>query len=200
MRSCLWLSSANRLGCFGRFERTRVWQRDCQVALEMVLSSRCCLRRIWTWSCRVSAFGRGSWMACSCRPGTPSLARTPRRAWLPCSRWHTSWRAIQRRRAGHRSNWSSRGARRSVIRRQALDVSQLRARRAYVLDGLTPVGTIVVAAPHYQAFSVRVLGRAAHAGVEPERGVSAMTMAAQALMRLPWGRAGRIDDRQRGYD
>ena len=71
---------------------------------------------------------------------------------------------------------------------KALDVSQLRARRAYVLDGLTPVGTIVVAAPHYQAFSARVLGRAAHAGVEPERGVSAITTAAQALTRLPWGR------------
>jgi tripeptide aminopeptidase len=71
---------------------------------------------------------------------------------------------------------------------RALEVSRLRARRAYVLDGLTPVGTIVVAAPHYQAFSVRVLGRAAHAGVEPERGVSAITTAAQALTRLPWGR------------
>ena len=71
---------------------------------------------------------------------------------------------------------------------KALDVSQLRARRAYVLDGLTPVGTIVVAAPTYHAFKIRVLGRAAHAGVEPERGVSAITVAAQALTRLPWGR------------
>jgi tripeptide aminopeptidase len=74
---------------------------------------------------------------------------------------------------------------------RALDVSKLRARRAYVLDGLTPVGTIVVAAPNYQAFSIRVLGRAAHAGVEPERGVSAINVAAQALTRLPWG---RLDD------
>jgi tripeptide aminopeptidase len=74
---------------------------------------------------------------------------------------------------------------------RALDVSQLRARRAYVLDGLTPVGTLVVAAPNYQAFSVRVLGRAAHAGVEPERGISAIGVAAEALTRLPWG---RLDD------
>jgi len=71
---------------------------------------------------------------------------------------------------------------------RALDVSQLRARRAYVLDGLTPVGSIVVAAPTYHAFSIRVLGRAAHAGVEPERGVSAISVASQALTRLPWGR------------
>jgi tripeptide aminopeptidase len=71
---------------------------------------------------------------------------------------------------------------------KALDVSRLRARRAYVFDGLTPVGTIVIAAPTYHAFSIRVLGRAAHAGVEPERGVSAITVTAQALARLPWGR------------
>jgi tripeptide aminopeptidase len=69
-----------------------------------------------------------------------------------------------------------------------LDVGRLRARRGYVLDGLTPVGTIIVAAPSYYAFSIRVGGRAAHAGVEPERGVSAITVAAQALNRLPWGR------------
>jgi tripeptide aminopeptidase len=74
---------------------------------------------------------------------------------------------------------------------RALDVSKLRARRAYVLDGLTPVGTIVVAAPNYQAFSIRVLGRNAHAGVEPERGVSAIRVAAEALTRLAWG---RLDD------
>jgi tripeptide aminopeptidase len=71
---------------------------------------------------------------------------------------------------------------------KALDISRLRARRAYVLDGLTPVGTLVVAAPTYHAFSIRVFGCAAHAGVEPERGVSAITVAAQAVARLPWGR------------
>ncbi len=71
---------------------------------------------------------------------------------------------------------------------RALDVGGVRARRAYVLDGLTPVGTIIIAAPTYQAFTVRVIGRAAHAGVEPERGISAIVVAAQAVSRLPWGR------------
>jgi tripeptide aminopeptidase len=71
---------------------------------------------------------------------------------------------------------------------KALDIRQLRARRGYVLDGLTPVGTIIIAAPTYQAFSIRVLGRAAHAGVEPEQGISAITVAANALGRLVWGR------------
>jgi tripeptide aminopeptidase len=71
---------------------------------------------------------------------------------------------------------------------RALDLSGLRSRRAYVLDGLTPVGTIIVAAPTYHAFSIRVTGRAAHAGVEPERGISAIVVVAQAVSRLPWGR------------
>lgn len=71
---------------------------------------------------------------------------------------------------------------------KALDVSLLQARRAFVLDGLTPVGTIVVAAPTYYAFTIRVVGTAAHAGVEPERGVSAITVAGRALTRLTWGR------------
>ena len=71
---------------------------------------------------------------------------------------------------------------------KALDVGRLRARRAYVLDGLVPVGTIVTAAPEYISFSVAIHGRAAHAGVEPERGISALTVAAEAITRLPWGR------------
>jgi tripeptide aminopeptidase len=71
---------------------------------------------------------------------------------------------------------------------KALDINRLRSHRAYVLDGLTPVGTIIIAAPTYYSFLVRVLGRAAHAGVEPERGVSAIAVAAQALSQLPWGR------------
>lgn len=71
---------------------------------------------------------------------------------------------------------------------KVLDLGQLRARRGYVLDALAPVGTIVIAAPTYYAFTIRVLGRAAHAGVEPERGVSAIAVAAAAVHRLPWGR------------
>ncbi|MBV9582888.1 MAG: M20/M25/M40 family metallo-hydrolase, partial [Chloroflexi bacterium] len=71
---------------------------------------------------------------------------------------------------------------------KAVDLAHIQSARAYVLDGLMPVGTIVTAAPTYYSFSVRLAGRAAHAGVEPERGISAIALAAQAIMRLPWGR------------
>ncbi len=71
---------------------------------------------------------------------------------------------------------------------KALDLRRIQSRRGYVLDGLMPVGTIVSAAPTYYTFSVQITGRAAHAGVEPERGISAITVAARAIAQLPWGR------------
>ena len=74
---------------------------------------------------------------------------------------------------------------------KALEIDRVRARRAYVLDGLTPVGTIIIAAPTYYSFVIRVIGRAAHAGVEPERGISAIAVASRAIAQLPWG---RLDD------
>lgn len=71
---------------------------------------------------------------------------------------------------------------------KALDLQQLHAKQAWVLDALVPAGTIIVAAPTYYSFMARIHGRAAHAGVEPERGISAITVAAQAISRLQWGR------------
>jgi tripeptide aminopeptidase len=74
---------------------------------------------------------------------------------------------------------------------KALDRSAVRARQGFVLDALLPVGTIVVGAPGYDAFAIRVRGQAAHAGVEPEAGISAIAVAARAIDGLPWG---RLDD------
>lgn len=71
---------------------------------------------------------------------------------------------------------------------KALDISALKAEHAWVLDGLVPVGTIIVAAPTYYSFVAKVHGRAAHAGVEPERGISAIAVAAEAIAQLQWGR------------
>jgi len=71
---------------------------------------------------------------------------------------------------------------------KVLDLRQLRAKQDWVLDALVPAGTIIIAAPTYYSFIARIRGRAAHAGVEPERGISAITVAAQAISRLPWGR------------
>ena len=75
---------------------------------------------------------------------------------------------------------------------KAFDCSTLRAPYGFVLDALLPVGTIVLGAPGYDAFIARIRGRAAHAGVEPERGISAIAVAARAIDRLPWGRLDEV--------
>ncbi len=61
-----------------------------------------------------------------------------------------------------------------------------------VLDADGAPGGIVRAAPTHYTFAAEFIGRAAHAGVAPELGVSAMTMAARAITALP---AGRLDEK-----
>jgi tripeptide aminopeptidase len=73
----------------------------------------------------------------------------------------------------------------------ALDVSQLEARAGFVYDQAAPIGEIVVGAPSAQELVLRFHGRAAHAGMYPEEGRSAILAAARALVDMP---LGRIDE------
>jgi tripeptide aminopeptidase len=61
-----------------------------------------------------------------------------------------------------------------------------------VVDADGAVGGIVTAAPTHYTFRAAFSGRAAHAGVEPEKGVSAIRMAASAIGAM---RLGRLDER-----
>ena len=67
------------------------------------------------------------------------------------------------------------------------DFSQLRARTAYVLDLTGEIGTAAVRAPSILSVEIRVTGKAAHAGFEPEAGINALSIAARALAALPTG-------------
>lgn len=69
-----------------------------------------------------------------------------------------------------------------------LDFSQVSARRGVVFDGEGQVNRVTVAAPSQNVVQAHIRGRAAHAGVEPEKGISALIIAAQILTRLPLGR------------
>ena len=69
-----------------------------------------------------------------------------------------------------------------------LDFSMVQARQAVVFDGNGPVNTVITASPSYIGFDVHVTGRAAHAGVEPEKGLNAIRIAADIIGRLPQGR------------
>lgn len=62
---------------------------------------------------------------------------------------------------------------------------------AAVFDSSGPVGGITVRAPSQQGLRALFRGRAAHAGVEPERGRSAVQAAARAIAAMS---LGRIDE------
>lgn len=58
----------------------------------------------------------------------------------------------------------------------------------YVFDADGPAGTVVLGAPCHYTLRATFRGRAAHAGVEPEAGVSAIRMAAAAIESMELGR------------
>lgn len=68
-----------------------------------------------------------------------------------------------------------------------MDYRLLAARRGFLLDNDT-LDTIVIGGPSYFAIDVEVQGRAAHAGMEPEKGINAIAAAARAIAALKLGR------------
>ncbi|NMB02214.1 MAG: M20/M25/M40 family metallo-hydrolase [Firmicutes bacterium] len=73
---------------------------------------------------------------------------------------------------------------------KSLDPSKLEAKAGYFLDAGGPVGTIVVQAPAQKSIKATIHGKAAHAGVAPENGLSAILVASQAFTKM---KLGRID-------
>lgn len=61
----------------------------------------------------------------------------------------------------------------------------------YVFDSDGEAGTAINAGPSEYKITATFRGRAAHAGIEPEKGVNAIKMAAAAISRAP---SGRIDE------
>ncbi|MGQ9523573.1 MAG: M20/M25/M40 family metallo-hydrolase [Armatimonadota bacterium] len=74
---------------------------------------------------------------------------------------------------------------------RAMDLSLLRSKFGYVLDSGKPAGGLITSAPSHDLLTVRIRGKAAHAGAQPEAGVSAIQAAALAIAKM---RLGRIDD------
>ena len=74
---------------------------------------------------------------------------------------------------------------------KAFDVSQLRSAFGYVYDHASPIGEVVMASPTYYRLEATFHGAAAHAGIRPEDGRSAITAAARAISSLS---LGRLDD------
>jgi tripeptide aminopeptidase len=73
----------------------------------------------------------------------------------------------------------------------AFDHTRLVAELGYVYDQGAPIGEIVLGSPHGRLLDFRFHGRAAHAGMAPEDGRSAVAAAARAIADF---RLGRIDE------
>jgi len=73
----------------------------------------------------------------------------------------------------------------------AFDQKRLRARTGFVYDHAGPIGEIILGAPHQASIDVHIRGRAAHSGMYPEEGRSAIAAAARAIADL---RLGRLDE------
>ncbi len=75
-----------------------------------------------------------------------------------------------------------------LVGSRALDGKLLSAKYGYALDSDGTIGMICTAGPTQTKMRVTVKGRSSHAGVNPEAGVSAITVAAKAIARMPLGR------------
>jgi tripeptide aminopeptidase len=73
----------------------------------------------------------------------------------------------------------------------AFDHRRLQARVGYVYDQAAPIGEVVLGAPTAHQLEFTFHGRAAHAGMYPEEGRSAIAAASRAIAEM---RLGRIDD------
>lgn len=71
-----------------------------------------------------------------------------------------------------------------------LDLSLVSAKAGFIIDGEDP-DVIVIGGPSHVSLDVTITGKAAHAGVEPEKGISAIRAAALAITNQP---TGRIDE------
>lgn len=71
-----------------------------------------------------------------------------------------------------------------------MDYNKIYAKYGFVLDDGGKIGTVAVTAPSQNKIEINVIGKAAHAGVEPEKGISAIQITAEAISHM---KLGRID-------
>lgn len=78
-----------------------------------------------------------------------------------------------------------------LVGARAMDAKWLEAEFGFAIDSNGSVGDIAVAAPAQCKIEIVIMGKSAHAGVNPEDGVSAITVASKAVARMPLGRIDR---------
>lgn len=75
-----------------------------------------------------------------------------------------------------------------LVGSRAIDSNRLEAKFGFALDSTGEIGEIAVSAPSRAEITMKVFGKSAHAGVNPEDGISAVQVASKAISRMPLGR------------
>lgn len=75
-----------------------------------------------------------------------------------------------------------------LVGARLIDPNRIKAKYGFVLDAGPPVGTMTYAAPAQNSMRVTITGKQAHAGVEPEKGISAIVAASNAISKMTLGR------------
>src|SRR5699024_7122178 len=86
-----------------------------------------------------------------------------------------------------------------LIGAKAFDMALLTSEYGFVLDIGGPVGAIVVASPTLYMLDITIKGVTAHAGIEPEKGVSALEVASKAIANMTLGRVDHETTANIGY-
>ena len=79
-----------------------------------------------------------------------------------------------------------------LVGAKAFDTSVVKSKIGYAVDGTGQVGTIVNRAPAQNKIEAHIHGKKAHAGIEPEVGVSAINIAALAISNMTLGRVDEM--------
>lgn len=72
-----------------------------------------------------------------------------------------------------------------------LELKDIKARYAFVMDNGGEIGEVAVRAPSQNHIDVKIWGKASHAGLEPEKGINAIQIASEAIANM---KLGRIDE------
>lgn len=74
---------------------------------------------------------------------------------------------------------------------KGFDLSLLKSKYGFVFDSSGAIGRIVVKAPYHSNMVIKIKGKASHAGMAPEKGISAIQALSEIITLLP---SGRIDE------
>lgn len=72
----------------------------------------------------------------------------------------------------------------SLYGSKALDYSLIQSKKGLVLDSSGEVGGIVIKAPSKEKISAEVIGKSSHAGIAPEKGINAISVASEAISKM----------------